>query len=168
MSPQSLVLLALAAVAVFIVVRVRSRDKKRTLYVGGPILTMDSENSVAEALAVEGNRIAAVGSRKELQKWADGGARIVDLGGRALLPGFIDGHSHFPGIGIFALHLDLNSPPIGTVESVEDIVARLQRKALKTRRGFWKNAVTPHARISTELRRTTPLRSSTSRAIWRR
>jgi predicted amidohydrolase YtcJ len=98
---------------------------------------MDAASSVAEALAVSGDRIAAVGSRKELQDWAGSDTRVVDLEGRALLPGFIDGHGHFPGIGIFALHLDLNSPPIGTVESVEEIVARLQRKAAKTSRGQW-------------------------------
>jgi predicted amidohydrolase YtcJ len=132
-----LVVVATAVVAGVIVVRIFSRRRARTLYLGGPILTMDAESSVAEALVVEGNRIAAVGSRKELQKWADGGARIVDLGGRALLPGFIDGHSHFPGVGIFELHLDLNSPPIGTVERIADIVSRLQRKGLNTRRGNW-------------------------------
>jgi predicted amidohydrolase YtcJ len=118
-------------------VSIFSRNRARTLYIGGPILTMDAASSVAEALAVSGDRIAAVGSRKELQDWADSSTRVVDLEGRALLPGFIDGHGHFPGIGIFVLHLDLNSPPIGTVESVEEIVARLQHKAGKTSRGRW-------------------------------
>ncbi len=65
------------------------------VYLGGPILTMDADDRIAEALAVEGGRIAAVGSAAELRRWAqEHGARIVDLEGRALLPGYIDAHGH--------------------------------------------------------------------------
>jgi predicted amidohydrolase YtcJ len=137
MSLSILVVVATAVAVAVVVIRARSRREARTLYLGGPILTMDAENSVAEALAVVGDRIAAVGTREELRGWAEGRTRIVDLEGRALLPGLIDGHSHFPGVGIFALHLDLNSPPIGTVEQIADIVVRLQRKASSTKRGEW-------------------------------
>jgi predicted amidohydrolase YtcJ len=115
---------------------IRRRKNARTLYVGGTILTMDPADSIAEALLVEGERIAAVGTREELQERARG-ARVVDLQGRALLPGFIDGHSHFPGAGIFAVVTDLNSPPIGTVERIDDIVERLQHKAERTSPGRW-------------------------------
>jgi predicted amidohydrolase YtcJ len=89
------------------------------------------------ALAVEGDRIAAVGRREELRDWADGDARVVDLGGRALLPGFIDAHSHFPGAGIFARYVDLNSPPIGTVREMSDLVDELRQKAASTAPGKW-------------------------------
>jgi predicted amidohydrolase YtcJ len=109
-----------------------------TLYVGGPILTMDAENRIAEALAVEGERIAAVGSAAELRPWAERvGARVVDLGGRALLPGFIDAHGHFPGSGLTAVFVDLNSPPIGTVESLDDLIARMRERAAEAREGEW-------------------------------
>jgi predicted amidohydrolase YtcJ len=118
-------------------VRVARRNSERVLYLGGPILTMDATNRVVEALLVEGDRIAAVGSDAELRDRAGRKKRIVDLQGRALLPGFIDAHAHFPGAGIFAVLLDLNSPPIGDIESVETIVERLHQKATTTSRGDW-------------------------------
>jgi predicted amidohydrolase YtcJ len=108
------------------------------LYLGGPILTMDAEDRVVEALAVEGERIAAVGSEEELRPWATRtDARVVDLGGRALLPGFIDAHGHFPGSGLTAVFVDLNSPPIGTVESLDDLVDRMAKRAGETNEGDW-------------------------------
>ncbi|MBW2282669.1 MAG: amidohydrolase, partial [Deltaproteobacteria bacterium] len=110
----------------------------RVLYVGGPILTMDASNRVVDALALDGARIAAVGNESELRAWAEqNGATVVDLAGRALLPGFIDAHGHFPGEGIYAVHVDLNSPPIGDVESIDDLLARLGERAAETPDGEW-------------------------------
>jgi predicted amidohydrolase YtcJ len=109
-----------------------------TLYVGGPIITMDSKGTVAEALATDRDRIVLVGNEPELRAWAaETGARIVDLEGRALLPGFIDAHGHFPGAGITAVFVDLNSPPIGDVSDIPDLVARLKLRADETKSGEW-------------------------------
>ena len=108
------------------------------LYLGGPILTMDAEDRVVEALAVDGERIFAAGSASELRPWAnEREARVVDLGGRALLPGFIDAHSHFPAAGIFSIVADLQSPPSGGVRSITDLVARLRERAVQTDDGEW-------------------------------
>ena len=109
----------------------------RTVYLGGPVLTLDAQDRVVEALAVEDGRIAAVGTRAEVEAWAGGRARVVDLQGRALLPGFIDAHGHFPGAGLYAINVDLNSPPIGDVQTFDDLVARLREKAAETDRGDW-------------------------------
>jgi predicted amidohydrolase YtcJ len=113
------------------------RPPPRTLYRGGPILSMDAENRIAEALLVEGDRITAVGSEKGVRELAGGRARVVDLAGRALLPGFIDAHGHFPGAGIYAVFADLNSPPTGDVEHIDDLVARLAGRAAETSAGDW-------------------------------
>ncbi len=110
---------------------------ERTVYVGGPVLTFDAENRVVEALGVEGDRIAAAGTRAEVEAWAEGRARLVDLAGRALLPGFIDAHGHFPGAGLYAVNADLNSPPIGDVRNLDDLVARLREQAAETSAGDW-------------------------------
>ena len=109
----------------------------RMVYVGGPILTLDADDRVVEALGVEGERIGAVGSEREVRAWAGSGARVIDLDGHALLPGFIDAHSHFPGSGIYSEVVDLNSPPIGEVERIDDIVARLHAKAREKATGEW-------------------------------
>jgi predicted amidohydrolase YtcJ len=107
------------------------------LYLGGPILTMDASNRVVEALLIDGDRIAAVGSEAELRGRAGPDTPVVDLQGKALLPGFIDAHAHFPGAGIFAVLLNLNSPPIGEIESIEDIVELLRERATDTSKGDW-------------------------------
>jgi len=98
---------------------------------------MDARDRVVEALAVEGERIAAAGSEAELRPWLAAGARVVDLGGHALLPGFIDAHGHFPGAGIYALVADLNSPPIGRVARISDLLGTLAAQASDTAEGEW-------------------------------
>jgi len=116
----------------------RSRPAPPTAYVGGAVLTLDDRDRVVTGLGVEAGRIARVGSEAELRAWAgERGARVVELAGRALLPGFIDAHGHFPGAGIYAVHVDLNSPPIGTIESLDDLRGRLAERASQTAAGEW-------------------------------
>jgi len=112
-------------------------DARPMLYVGGPVVTVDPANRIAEALLVRGDRIAAVGTEADVRAAAPAWSREVDLAGRALLPGFIDAHGHFPGSGIVAVEVDLNSPPIGDVEDLEDLADRLARKAAETAAGDW-------------------------------
>jgi hypothetical protein len=112
------------------------RPPARTFYTGGPIITLDAEGRVADALLVEGDRIVAVGSEDELAERA-AGARRVDLAGRALLPGFIDAHGHFPGEGVFAVMVDLNSPPIGDIRKLDELIARLRERAGGEAAGEW-------------------------------
>ena len=64
------------------------------MFRGGTILTMDPEQPDAEAVAVQGDSIVAVGSEAEVMAAASPGAMVVDLGGRVLLPGFNDAHCH--------------------------------------------------------------------------
>src|SRR5216684_2240994 len=61
----------------------------------GKIWTGDRQRPWAEAVAIEGNRIAAVGSNTDIAKLAPAGARIINLNGRLAVPGFIDNHTHF-------------------------------------------------------------------------
>jgi predicted amidohydrolase YtcJ len=124
---------AIALVSLFTLVR----GERRVVYRGGPVVTMDGARRIVEALGVEGDRIAAVGSEDEVLAWADGRAEIVELQGRALLPGFIDAHGHFPGEGIYAALADLNSPPIGEMRSIDDIVARMRTQSAETPAGEW-------------------------------
>ena len=61
----------------------------------GKIWTGDATRPWAEAVAIEGNRIAAVGSSADIARIAPAGARVIDLNGRLAVPGFIDNHTHF-------------------------------------------------------------------------
>jgi predicted amidohydrolase YtcJ len=137
MRSRRLVALGAAVAALVVVALLLARGPRRVVYRGGPILTMDARNRVVEAIAIEGDRIAAVGGEAEVRPFVEAGARVVDLGGRALLPGFIDAHGHFPGAGITAVLADLNSPPIGEVEDIDGLVARLRAKASRTDAGDW-------------------------------
>jgi predicted amidohydrolase YtcJ len=78
------------------------------------------------AVAVRGDRIVASGSRAEVFELRGDDTRIIELGDRALLPGFIDAHGHFSGVSRYAALLDLSSPPVGGVTSIEDIVRALR------------------------------------------
>lgn len=97
-----------------------------TIYHGGTIITVNDEAPSAEALAVKDGRILAVGPKADvLQKKGDA-TRMVDLGGKTLIPGFIDPHSHIAAYE-FAWGLPvLNPPPVGDVEEIADIIAKLR------------------------------------------
>jgi predicted amidohydrolase YtcJ len=121
-------------------VRIATRPPEppaQQLFINGNVLTMDAENRIVEALAVRDDRIEAVGSTEEIMALAREGAEVVDLGGRTLLPGFIDAHGHFPGSGQKVIAADLSSPPVGTATTMSDVLAALRQRAETTPAGEW-------------------------------
>ena len=64
------------------------------IWSGGPVLTMNDKAMRAEAVAVAGGTILAVGSRDEVMKLKGPETQLVDLEGRTLVPGFVDAHGH--------------------------------------------------------------------------
>jgi predicted amidohydrolase YtcJ len=99
---------------------------------GGKIVTMDDTNPQAQALAVIGDRVVAVGSDAQINGYVGSGTRVIDLGGRLAIPGFIEGHGHFMGIGGAKLILDLMTPT-----SWEEIVQMVADAAAETEPGEW-------------------------------
>ena len=75
-----------------------AKDSVR-VYVGGPIFTMNKNNDIAEAIAVKGETILAVGKKAEVMAAAGSGATVVDLKGKALIPGMAQTPSGSPLIG---------------------------------------------------------------------
>ncbi len=111
-------------------------DFAETLFYNGQVVTMDGVLSISEAVAVRGDRIEAVGSKEQLDGWVGPDTDKVDLAGAALLPGFIDAHGHFLINGLFRTCLvDLNSPPIGELTSLEDVLGALKRRVELTPEG---------------------------------
>ena len=94
------------------------------IFVGDHIITMD--DSEVTAVAVIGDRIAATGRAEEILSMSGETTRVIELGDRALLPGFIDAHGHFGGVATYSALLDLSSPPVGGIENIDDIVAAIQ------------------------------------------
>ncbi len=112
------VILAFAATAASAATPVADR-----IWSGGPILTMNDAAMRAEAIAEKGGRIIAVGPLAEVMKTRGRKTELVDLGGRALLPGFVDAHGHVVGGGLQAMSANLLAPPDGGVRDI----ASLQR-----------------------------------------
>ena len=103
---------------------------------GGKIVTVDSSERIAEAVAVEGNRIAAVGTEKEIARLMGPGTRVIDLAGRALLPGFIDAHSHVEGLAESEqARLPIHIPH--SLKTTADILTRLRERASEIPAGTW-------------------------------
>jgi len=62
-----------------------------TIYIKGKVLTMDASNSIAEAVAVKNGKILAVGTTAQVEKYKDVHTTVMDLGGKTMVPGLIDG-----------------------------------------------------------------------------
>ncbi|HZR08885.1 MAG TPA: amidohydrolase [Myxococcales bacterium] len=96
----------------------------------GEVVTVDAKQPRAQAIAVRGDRILAVGSDAEIGKLTGAGTKIIDLRGRLALPGFIEGHGHFLGLGESKLVLDLTK-----ARSWDDIVAQVAEAARSAKPG---------------------------------
>ncbi len=97
----------------FVCVAAEAAENGDTLYVGGPIVTINDAQPTAEAVLVRGGRIVAVGARSEVERQAKGPFQTADLKGRALLPGFVDPHGHVVMVGLQALAANLLPAPDG-------------------------------------------------------
>lgn len=62
---------------------------------------------------------------------------MVDLGNKVLIPGFVDSHSHFPGAGTNRYQVNLEGPPVGPINSLDDAIEALRKKAQVTPKGQW-------------------------------
>lgn len=100
-----------------------------TIFHGGPIVTVDDDYPFAEAVAVRDGMIVAVGGEAEVQALRGDATEVVDLDGRTLVPGFVDGHAHFLGFGSQAVGANLLAPPDGDVNAIDDIVEKLKEFA---------------------------------------
>jgi predicted amidohydrolase YtcJ len=96
------------------------------IWSGGPILTMNDAAMRAEAIAERDGKIVAVGSQAEVMKLRGPDTRLIDLDGRALLPGFVDAHGHVVMGGLQALSANLLAPPDGDVTDIASMQQTLR------------------------------------------
>jgi predicted amidohydrolase YtcJ len=99
---------------------------------GGHVITLDSGMSEAEAVAVKGSRILAVGSNDAIRGLKGPNTRVIDLAGDAVIPGIIDAHAHMEREGLKALRLSLDG-----ARSIADILDRIATAAKETPNGDW-------------------------------
>ena len=101
-----------------------------TIYVGGPIVTLNDAQPSVEALAVKDGKILAVGPWVEIEQAHRGAStQVVDLAGKTLMPSFIDAHSHYINTLSVANQAMLYAPPAGPGKDVDSIVAELRKFA---------------------------------------
>jgi predicted amidohydrolase YtcJ len=100
--------------------------------VNGTIVTVDPTLPEAEAIAVRGDRIIAVGSTDEIETLVGGATRVIDLGGRLAIPGFIEGHGHYTSLGESMMILDLTQ-----AATWDEIVSMVAEAVQNTPRGEW-------------------------------
>lgn len=120
--------IALAVVLLFPALT-KSEDSADIIYHGGDIVTIDDTRPMAEALAVKDGKIQAVGAKADVLKLKGASTKVVDLGGRTLLPSFIDAHSHYINSLLVANQCKLYAPPAGPGKDVPSIVAELKKFA---------------------------------------
>ena len=98
------------------------------IYTGGDIVTVNDAQPVVEALAVKDGKILAVGTRTDVEKaHRNAATTIVDLGGRTLLPGFIDAHGHYISALTVANQVNVYAPPAGPGTDPDAIVAAVAK-----------------------------------------
>jgi predicted amidohydrolase YtcJ len=105
------------------------------IFRGGPIVTVNTARPAAEAVAVAGGRIVAVGDEADVMRLAMPTTELVELAGRTLVPGFIDGHSHFFCCVDVQVQALCASPPAGPCTSVADVIAQLKKLQERRRIG---------------------------------
>ena len=91
------------------------------------VITLDDKRPAAQAVAIKGTRIIAVGKSKDiLARWKSEGTEVVDLAGRTLAPGFVDAWGQMSRLGLYSVAAPLQSPPDGPVGDVGGLVRALR------------------------------------------
>jgi len=98
----------------------------------GKIVTMNPVEPTAQALAVRGGKITALGADAAAQRWVGPNTKVIDLHGMLAIPGFIEGHGHFTGVGEFRMGLDLRE-----ARTWNDIVDQVGRAVKQAKPGEW-------------------------------
>jgi len=96
------------------------------------VITVDRDFTIAQAIAIAGDRILAVGRNDTMVAHTAPNTRVVDLKGRTVTPGLIDGHAHLDREGLKSVY-----PALGPVRSIRDIQDRIAELARATARGEW-------------------------------
>lgn len=98
----------------------------------GHVVTVDSAKPEAEAVAIRGHSIVAVGTNAEIERHIGDGTEVIDLQGRLLIPGFIEGHGHFGGLGNKMMNLDLMN-----VRNWDEVVSMVAAASRDIPRDAW-------------------------------
>jgi predicted amidohydrolase YtcJ len=102
------------------------------VFKNGNIYTANDRSPRAQAIAVKGDRIVFVGTNVAAQRYVGTATRVVDLGGKTVLPGFADAHQHLSGVGFREMTLNLED-----TASIEDFLAKVKARVDQAKPGDW-------------------------------
>jgi hypothetical protein len=102
------------------------------VFLHGSVITVDERFSVKEAIAIKGKRIMKTGSDREIRRLVGPKTRVVDLKGRALMPGFEDSHIHFLSLALLENQIDLSE-----AKSLNDLITTVREKDAVIPKGSW-------------------------------
>tara|TARA_R110002096_G_scaffold16106_29_gene55191 strand:+ start:6457 stop:8181 length:1725 start_codon:yes stop_codon:yes gene_type:complete len=109
-----------------------SEEPAELIFTNGKVVTVDEAFSVAEAFAIRGDRIVAVGSNVGIQKWAGDQTRQTDLKGATVLPGLIDSHTHSTSAAMYEF-----AHSVPDFETIDDVLTYIATRAEKAEDGDW-------------------------------
>lgn len=97
------------------------------IFTNGEVLTLDDKRPTAQAVAIKGSKIIAVGKSKDiLARWKSEGTEVVDLAGKTLVPGFIDSWGQMSRMGLYSVAAQVQSPPEGKVMDTNGLLRELR------------------------------------------
>src|SRR2546421_338879 len=99
-------------------------DHADLIFVGGRVHTVNAANDVVPALAVGGGRVLLAGADADVRALAGPSARVVELRGRSLLPGFVDGHCHLASLGMATTSIDCKADGMQSIRALQEAVRR--------------------------------------------
>ena len=121
------------AAALMAAVSAQAAAEAHVIFHNGKIVTVDDRFTLAQALAIRGERIVAVGSNASIRKLAGNGTRVIDLRGRTVIPGLIDNHAHFMRAAEY-WHQEVRLDGVSSRKAALEMIAR---KARESKPGEW-------------------------------
>lgn len=125
-------LVLLALLQLLLLACVAKQEPADLVLRGGVIHTVDANHRTVEAVAVKGDRIVLAGTNAEAEKMIGPNTRVIELNGKTVVPGLIDSHYHFQGVGKRAYDLNLDG-----ATSLEDFQTRIKNWAANKAPGEW-------------------------------
>jgi predicted amidohydrolase YtcJ len=130
--PFNIFLRSIFPFLLFFLPNVNATEAVDLVVVNGNVYTVNEKQPHAEAFAVKDQRITFVGSTADVQKLEGANTRLINLGGKTVVPGLTDSHCHIFGIGEREMRLNLE----GT-NSLQDFLAKVKERVSQTEKGKW-------------------------------
>src|SRR5687768_15213149 len=127
-----LFLTGLAAIPSASIMRAHASDVADLVLLNGKIATVDEKFTIVEALAVKDGKILRVGTNREVLETKGDQTELVDLGGKMVLPGLMDSHTHPTSASMFEF-----DPPVPEMESIEDVLEYIRSRTRAVAEGSW-------------------------------